>query len=226
MPLVIALTSLLSLVLASAPAPSPSDLSRLLAEKNLGLAALEEGNLADAKKRFEAVRRLAPAEPLGWADGAVAANPKDVASRWAAARLAAEEPGNRPRAIREIEGALGEAPANLFLLARLCELRRLEADRAAALSACDRMAGWIEGKDAKLEKYLAEARAALEAGDASGSSLKYRIVENILRAAPRFQQARHDVEPGVVGLPLEVWSPALAAWLRARPRPIPVKFVE
>src|SRR6266851_3648534 len=152
MPLVIALTSLLSLVLASAPAPSPSDLSRLLAEKNLGLAALEEGNLAEAKKRFETVRRLAPAEPLGWADGAVAAmrgkqlpeakkllaealrlapadarllslsgtlselegdrgvaldafgraaaaNPKDVASRWAAARLAAGEPGNRPRAI-------------------------------------------------------------------------------------------------------------------------------
>lgn len=278
MPLAMALISLLSFLLAS-PAPAPGDIPRLLAEKNLGLAALEEGNLAEAKKRFAAVRTLAPAEPLGWADGAVAAmrakelpeaatllkealrlsrsdarvlalagtlhelegnraaardafgraaaaNPADIASRWAAARLAGEEPSGRSRAIVEIEGALGQAPANLFLLARLCELRRQEADRAAALSACDRMAGRIEGKDAKLEKYVAEARAALETGDASGSSLKYRIVENLLRAAPRFQQARHDVEPGIVGLPVEGWSPDLAARLRARRAAVPVRFVE
>jgi Tfp pilus assembly protein PilF len=52
---------------------SPAELSRLEAEKNLGLAALEEGDVAQARRRFEAVRKLAPAEPLGWADGAVAA---------------------------------------------------------------------------------------------------------------------------------------------------------
>ena len=32
-------------------------------------------------------------------------------------------------------------------------------------------------------------------------SLKFRIVENLLRTTPRYQQARHDVEPGVLGLP-------------------------
>jgi pyruvate/2-oxoglutarate dehydrogenase complex dihydrolipoamide dehydrogenase (E3) component len=40
----------------------------------VGLAALEEGNLAEARRRFQTVRELAPAEPLGWANGAVAAH--------------------------------------------------------------------------------------------------------------------------------------------------------
>jgi len=51
--------------LESAPAP-PADISRLEAEKNLGLAALEQGEPGEARRRFEAVRRLAPAQPLGW----------------------------------------------------------------------------------------------------------------------------------------------------------------
>ena len=262
------------------PAPaSPADDSRLQAEKNLGLAALEEGDVAAARKRFEAVRRLAPGEPLGWADGAVAAmrakdpadakrllaearrlapkdarlfalegtrleldgdsagaleaferaaaaDPADIASRWSAARLAAAAPGGRPRAIGNLEAALERAPSNLFLLARLCEHRREEGNPAAALSACDRMVRAIEAPDAKLEKYSAEARAALESGDSAGAPIKYRVVENLLRGTPRYQQARHDVEPGIVGMPLEDWSPALASRIRSRPGPVPVRFVE
>ena len=279
MPLVVALISLLSSLFAIPEGPSPGELSRLEAEKNLGLAALEEGDAAQARRRFQAVRRLAPQDPLGWADGAVAAmrakdlpeakkllvealrlsendahvlalegirlelegdargaleafekaaaaDPRDLASRWNAARLAAAGQADRPRAIRNLDAALERSPSNLFLLARLCENRREEANRAAALDACDRLAKAVEARDAKLERSLAEARATLSAGDSSAASLKYRIVENLLRATPRYQQARRDVEPGVVGLPLEDWAPALKARVRARPRPIPVRFVE
>ncbi|HSS45260.1 MAG TPA: hypothetical protein VLO07_07960, partial [Thermoanaerobaculia bacterium] len=68
--------------------PAASDLARLETDKNVGLAAQEEGNLAEAKTRFETVRRLAPAEALGWADGAVAAmRSKDLPE---AARLLAQ----------------------------------------------------------------------------------------------------------------------------------------
>ena len=156
---------------------------------------------------------------------AAAANAKDVPSRWSAARLATGGAG-RPRAIRNLEAALEQSPANLFLLARLCENRREEGNPVAALPACDRMARAIEARDARLEKFLAEARSALESGDGAGASLKYRIVENLLRATPRYQQTRHDVEPGVVGLPLEDWSPAIASRIRARPREIPIRFAE
>ena len=266
--------SLLFLLAAAAPV-SPSDLPKLQAARNVGLAALEEGNLAEAAKRFETVRQLAPEDPLGFCDGAVAAMrqkdldtaarllaralqlapsdprvlalegterelagdtagaiaayekavaaaPRDLVSRWSVARLRGE--GSRRRAIADIEAALREAPANLFLLVRIAELLRQEGDTAGALAVHDRLAVLVAG-DPKLDQALAQARQAEESGDTQAASLKYRIVENLLRSTPRYQQARHDVEPGIVGLPLEDWGPVLAAALAARASaPIPVTF--
>jgi Tfp pilus assembly protein PilF len=269
----------LLLAAAIAPAlPSGPDIARLEAARNVGLADLEEGNLAEAAKRFEAVRRLAPAEPLGWADGAIvamrqkdlaaagkllaealrlapadprllaidgfrlelagdrpgaiaawekaaAANPKDLASLWNAARLSAEAgPEGRARAIRDAEAALAAAPANLFLLVRLAEFCRGAGDDAKALAAADRIAALSAG-DEKVERALNEARQALEAGDARAAGLKYRVAENLLRVTPRYQQARHDVDPGVVGMPLEEWTPEFAAAVRSRAgAPVPVTW--
>lgn len=257
----------------------PSDVLRLEAARNVGLAALEEGNLPEARRRFQAVRELAPAEALGWANGAVAAmrsgdlagarellgaalsrspgdgqilaleairlelsgdaagavaayqkaaaaNPSDTASLWAAARLLSEKvPGGAGRAVAAVEGALARTPANAFLLARLVELRRTAGETAAALEAHDRLVRVLEAKDPKLDRYLDEAKQALVAADARAAGLKYRIAENLLKVTPRYQQARREVEPGVVGIPLEEWSPALAARVRARAgQPIPVAF--
>ena len=272
---------LLVLFLRAAPAVPETDLARLESAKNVGLAALEEGNLDEARRRFETVRQLAPSEPLGWADGAVVAmrakdlarakdlltealsrsgngprvlalegarrelagdaagaveayekattaDPSDLPSRWAAARLLTEKiPGGSPRAIPAVEAALERAPANLFLLARLSELFRAAGDSAKALEAHDRLVRALEGKDPRLERYLGEARKALAEGDARAASLKYRIAENLLKVTPRYQQARLDVEPGVVGLPLEDWSAPLAAKIRARAgKPVPLSFAE
>jgi len=270
---------LLLLLARTVRAPtSPADLLKLQAARNVGLAALEEGDLAEAERRFEVVRRIAPAEPLGWADGAVAAlrrkdsalagrllsealrlaprdagvlslegtrrelagdvsgaigafekaaaaAPKDVASRWSAARLLSgrgEE--EKARAAALIEAALEQAPANLFLLVRLSALERDRGRKARASALHARLAAAIAG-DRRLEAALADAVRAYDGGDEHVSSLKFRIVENLLRPDPRFQQARHDVEPGVVGLPLEDWTPARAAALRAgSSAPIPVTF--
>jgi hypothetical protein len=269
---------------ALAPAPSP-DLPRLQEARNVGLASLEQNDLAEARRRFEAVRKLAPADPLGWADGAVTAlragdpanlaaaatlmaealrvapsnakvvalegvrreqakdtagalafydkavslDPKDLVSRWSAVRLRSEgEAGaERPRAIRDLEAALEQAPANLFLLLRLSELSRRRGDAtgdAAAAAVSKRLAGLVS-EDPKVAKALADAQAAADSGDREASDLKFRIVENLLRVTPRFQQARHDVDPGVVGLPLEDWSPPLAGEAAARAgEPVPVTF--
>ena len=244
----------------------------------MGLAALEEDNLSEAGRRFEAVRKLAPWEPLGWADGAVAAmrgkdlaaaakllaearklapedprlwalegtrrelagdaagaveafekaaaaQPKDLASRWSAARLTAEAgPAGKKKALAAVETALAEAPVNLFLLLRLSEYARDEGDAKKAQAAYERLERLVAG-DPKVEKALSDAKAAAAAGDARTASLKYRIVENLLRGTPRYQQARHDVEPGVVGLPVEDWTAALAAKVRARSaQGLPVAF--
>ncbi len=273
--------SILGLVFAlavSAGPSSPSDALKLQAAKNVGLAALEEGNLAAAAAQFETIRRLAPAQPLGWSNGAVAAlrakdaalaarlmaqalllapgdarvlaieaarrelagdragavemyekaaaaAPRDVASLWNAARLQAEMgDASRRGAIRNVEAALAQAPANVFLLVRLCELLRAQGDTARAVAASDRLAAFVAG-ETKADQALAEGRQALEAADARAASLKYRVAENVLRTTPRYQQARHDVDPGVVGLPLEDWNAELSAAIRARAaRPIPVTF--
>jgi tetratricopeptide (TPR) repeat protein len=272
----------LPLLLASrffAVAPSPAEIASLQTARNVGLAALEEGNLDEAARRFEAVRRLAPADPLGWADGglaamrgkdlagaekllaqalriapgdgrvlaleatrrelagdragavaefekAAAASTGDVVSRWNAARLSAEEssPAGRKAATGFLEAALRQAPANAFLLTRLGQLQSEQGDTSAAIAAYERLATLVAG-EAKLDAALAEGRAALTAGDTRTASLKFRVAENILRTTPRYQQARRDVEPGVVGLPLFDWGPALAAAVRARAEsPVPVTF--
>ena len=265
---------------AAAASPSASDIRTLQSDRNVGLAALEENDLAEATRRFAAVRRLAPSDPVGWADGAVAAMrardletaktllaealrlspgdprvlaleatrkelsgdtagaaatyeraataaPRDVASRWAAVRIlsaATASPEDKRRARADLEMALSQAPANLFLLLRLLELARAAGDAPAAASAHERLATLVAG-DARLDRALAEAKTAVDSGDAKTADLKYRIVENLLKANPRYQQARRDVEPGVVGLPLEDWSEPLASAVRARAgEPIPVRF--
>ncbi|HKD18817.1 MAG TPA: FG-GAP-like repeat-containing protein [Thermoanaerobaculia bacterium] len=277
----LALPLLLAALSAGASAvPSASDLAALQAARNVGLAALEEGRLEEASKSFETVRRHAPDEPLGWANGAIAAarakdfasaeklltealrlapgdarilaidgavleaagdraaavaayekaaaaSPRDVASRWAAARVRIEagDPASRAAALRDVEAALERAPANAFLLLRAVELARGQGDTARALAASDRLAALVAG-DPKLDTSLADGRRALQAGDDHTASLRYRVAENILRTMPRYQQARHDVEPGVLGLPLEDWSPVFAAAMRSKAAsPVPVTFV-
>ena len=263
---------------AAAASPSVSDIRTLQSDRNVGLAALEENDLAEATRRFAEVRRLAPSDPLGWADGAVSAMrardlataqkllaealrlspgdprvlaleatrkelsgdsagaaetferaataaPRDVASRWAAARiLSAGSPEDKRRAREDLDLALSQAPANLFLLLRLLELARAAGDTPAAASAHERLAKLVAG-DARLDRALAEAKTASDSGDSKTADLKYRIVENLLKANPRYQQARRDVEPGVVGMPLEEWSEPLASVVRAHAgEPIPVRF--
>ena len=272
--------ALLSLLLAAAT-PSAADLRTLQADRNVGLAALEENDLAGASKRFASVRKLAPADPLGWADGGVAAmrardletakkllaeairlsggdprvlalegarlelagdpsgaaetysraaaaEPKDVASRWAAARLRSSgDAASRRLALADLDAALKIAPANQFLLVRQLELARAAGDKTTAASAHERLATLVAlvAGDARLDRALAEAKGASDAGDAKAADLKYRVVENLLKATPRYQQARRDVEPGVVGIPLEDWSDPLASAMRAQAgQPVPVRF--
>jgi tetratricopeptide (TPR) repeat protein len=261
---------LLSVFLAFPAAVAAADPARLEAAKNVGLAALEEGKLEEAARRFEEVRRLAPAEPLGWANGAVAAmrskdyrgarrlldeavrrasedarvraleglhrelagdapaavqayeeavrrDPSHLQARWAAARLLAEKvPGGRPRALPALEAAIERSPANVFLLMRLAQWRSDGGDSAGAAVALRSVAAASGDGDPKLARYLEEAGAALRSADGRNAGIKLRIVENLLRSDPRYQQARRDVEPGVVGIPLEDWTPGLAALRKAR----------
>ncbi|HEX4439954.1 MAG TPA: FG-GAP-like repeat-containing protein, partial [Thermoanaerobaculia bacterium] len=207
--------------------------------------AMRAKDLSGAKRLLDEALTRAPgdarvlalaalrAELAGDAPGAIAlyekasaASASDLPSRWSAARLSAEQgAAGRERALAGIRSALALTPANAFLLVRLAELERTGGDAAAASATLQRLAA-VAGGEPRFDRAIEEARAALASGDAHAADLKSRIVENLLRATPRYQQARHDVEPGVVGLPLEDWSPAVAAQVVARAgAPIPVAFV-
>ena len=156
-------------------------------------------------------------------------SPRDLASRWSAARLrgegdaaprAGDRGTSRPRS--------SQAPANLFLLVRLVELLRAgRATRPAAVAASRSAARPSSAGDPKLDQALARgAGRRSRRATPSAASLKYRVVENLLRATPRYQQARHDVEPGVVGPAARgLVAGARGAPARARAlRAIPVTF--
>jgi tetratricopeptide (TPR) repeat protein len=134
------------------------DLSRLETAKNVGLAALEEGNLEEARRRFETVRQLAPGEALGWANGAVVAlRAKDL-----------------ERAKKLLEEALRRTPNDARVLAIEGTRRELAGDsagaadafeKAASLDPSDLMSRWAAARllSEKISGGGPRAIAALEA---------------------------------------------------------------
>src|SRR5687767_4676561 len=160
MPLALLHLLLLRLFFPPAPAPPEPDLSRLESAKNVGLAALEEGNLEEARKRFEEVRRLAPAEPLGWANGAIAAmRGKDL-----------------PRAKELLAEALRRAPDGARVLALEGARRELAGETAPAIEAFEKAAA-ADASD--LSSRWAAARILTEKVPGGGAQA-LRIVESAL----------------------------------------------
>src|SRR5512141_671937 len=142
-------------IVSGAPAV---DLSRLETAKNVGLAALEEGNLDEARRRFETVRQLAPGEALGWANGAVVAlRAKDLER----AKELLEEAGRRtPNDARvlAIEGTRRELAGDAAGAADAFE-------KAASLDPSDLMSRWAAARllSEKISGGGPRAIAALEA---------------------------------------------------------------
>src|SRR5262249_57448806 len=120
-----------------------------------GVGAMGSKEPAEAQRLLAEALRLSPSSARIWAlegrrrqlaaDGsgaieayekAVAADPRDITSRWSAARLLLERgSADRARAGRALRSALEQAPSNVFLLLRLLEFERDGPDRPAALSA-------------------------------------------------------------------------------------------
>ncbi|MCK6684475.1 MAG: FG-GAP-like repeat-containing protein [Thermoanaerobaculia bacterium] len=123
--LAIVAVSLQSLA-APPPTLAPEKASRVLSARNLGLAELEEGKHADARKTFEKLAALVPEEPLPLANAAIAAlRGHDLATAEAflvrarklspesggllAVQAAVEEARNRPEEARALLGRAAAA---------------------------------------------------------------------------------------------------------------------
>jgi hypothetical protein len=262
---------------------SPEQASRILSEKNIGLAQLEEGKSAEARKTFLRLSQLVPGEALPWANAAVAAlrggdlgsadkllasamaagppsaelwmiaaaieNAKNrpepmrtdlaraaalsasaLEARWRWVRSADGDPAMKDRVpdsekyLREI---LRVSPANLPALMKLLLLNLEASQLSDARDTAARLESVLSPMEARMAKYFSEGMELLKAGNVREASLKFRIVENLLRVTDRYRQSLSEVYTDVVGLPLASFSPAFQESLRPRAgKPIPLSFRE
>lgn len=281
MPLLLAL-SLCRISLASA-ALSPERTAEILALKNRGLAELEEGRNKEALASFSKLSGILPAEPLPWADGAVAAlrggdpagaekllgkalsisgergdllaiaaaianarndaartramlakaaslSPRDLESRWRyvrSAEIEASSPGSLAGRENYLVEIVRSSPSNVPALMKLLLVRIEEGKAKAATETVGALEEALSPMDARVGKFFSEGKELLRSGAGQPASLKFRVVENLLRVTDRYRQSLAELYTDVAGLPLEAFSPAFEESLRPKAgAPIPVSFDE
>ncbi len=191
-----------SIAAVSGSALSPDRAAEILALKNRGLAELEEGKNAEAQTAFAKLAELVPAEPLPFADGAIAA-------------LRGSDPATAARLLARAESA-GPPRADLFAIAAAIAEAKNDAagaramlGKAAALSPKDLESRWRWIRSAELDpsaksdvaaisRYLSEIvrespasvpawmkllLVRISAGDAAGARDAEATLERILAPA-------------------------------------------
>ena len=165
--------------------------------------------------------RNRPAAVRAALEKAATLDPRDLESRWRFARSVETDPSSphgrqdgaedAPRRDRRA-GRPSNLPARLKLL-----VLEGEAGDAAALSkGLAELDPLVSDGDARARQFLSEARALAAGGDAKGATVKVRVLENVLRVTPRYQQSLAEVFTQVVGLPVERFSSKVEEGLRAR----------
>ncbi|MEO6325203.1 MAG: VCBS repeat-containing protein, partial [Thermoanaerobaculia bacterium] len=149
---------------------------------------------------------------------------RDLESRWrlikametggGAPTTSADARGGRKRLLNEILAASpANLPARLKLLAVQLEAPSDDAGARANLTELERL---LADGDAKTKTFLTEGRALLEKGDAKGASLKARVIENLQRVTPRYQQSLAELFTNIAGIPVARFSAPLEASLRPK----------
>jgi hypothetical protein len=195
------------------------------AEALLG-KALALGDRAD----LHAIRALLeneknrPAAARAALEKAASLDPRDLESRWRFARSVETDPSASPadKAARRTRLAeiVARSPSNLPARLKLLVLEGEAGDGAALSKGLAELEALVSDGDARARQFLAEARALLGAGDVRGSTVKVRVLENVLRVTPRYQQSLGEVFTQIVGLPVERFSSKLEEGLRSGAGPV------
>ncbi len=195
-----------------------------LREKDLGGA---EALLAKAGDRADvwAIRaaleneRNRPAAMRSALEKAAALDARDLESRWRYARSVDSDPaaGDAEKAKRRVflSEIAQRSPANLPARLKLLLLEVEAGDAAAAKKTLGELEPLVSDGDARARQFLSEARDALGKGDLRTAGVKVRVLENVQRVTPRYQQSLGEVFTQVVGLPVERFSMKVEEGLRA-----------
>ena len=204
---------------------------------NGAIAALRDNDLVAAEKLLDRARKAGgprpdlealratieeaknhPEEARAALSRAAALDPRDLESRWRLVRSIETLPAQTPpqkearrKALAEISAA---SPANLPARLKLLLAGLEAADAAIARKDLAEVRALLEDADPKTKQFLAEASAFVEKGDLRQGALKARILENLLRVTPRYQQSLAELQTNVVGMPMAAFAPALESALR------------
>ena len=173
--------------------------------------------------------RNRPAAMRAALEKAAALDGRDLESRWRFARSVESDPSATDAEKAKRRAFLGEivrqSPSNLPARLKLLLLDVEAGDAAGAKKALAELEPFVSDGDARSRQFLGEARDALAKGDLKAASVKVRVLENVQRVTPRYQQSLGEVFSPVVGLPVERLSPRVEDALRASAGPsIPVTF--
>ena len=200
------------------------------AEALLG-KALALGDRADlhAVRAFLENERNRPAAVRAALEKAASLDPRDLESRWRFARSVETDPSASPAQKAARRARLGEivarSPSNLPARLKLLVLEGEAGDGAALSKGLAELDPLVSDGDARARQFLSEARTLAGAGDVKGATVKARVLENVLRVTPRYQQALTEVFTPLIGLPVAEFAPKLERELRAAAgAAIPVSF--
>jgi tetratricopeptide (TPR) repeat protein len=173
--------------------------------------------------------RNRPAAARAALEKAATLGPRDLESRWRYARSVEGDPaaGEAEKAKRRayLAEIAQRSPANLPARLKLLLLEVEAGETAAAKKALGELEPLVSDGDARARQFLGEARDALGKGDLKAASVKVRVLENVQRVTPRYQQSLGEVFTQVVGLPVERFSSKVEESLRAGAgAAIPVTF--
>ena len=163
--------------------------------------------------------RNRPAAMRAALEKAAALDAHDLESRWRYARSVDSDPaaGEPEKAKRRtfLSEIAQRSPANLPARLKLLLLEVEAGDAAAAKKTLGELEPLVSDGDARSRQFLSEAKDALGKGDLKTAAVKVRVLENVQRVTPRYQQSLGEVFTQVVGLPVERFSSKVEEGLRA-----------
>jgi tetratricopeptide (TPR) repeat protein len=210
------------------PLPLANGAIAALREKDLTGAeallgkALALGDRADLYAILAAIEneKNRPAAARAALEKAAALGPRDLESRWRFARSVETDPSGTPaeKAARRARLAeiVARSPSNLPARLKLLVLEGDAGDAAALAKGLLELDPLVSDGDARARQFLSEGKALAGTGDVRGATVKVRVLENLLRVTPRYQQSLAEMFTPVVGLPLPAFSPAVEQGLRAK----------
>ena len=154
---------------------------------------------------------------------------RDLESRWRYARSVETDPSSsaaeRTSRKTRLAEIVSRSPSNLPARLKLLVLEGEAGDASALSKGIAELDPLVSDGDARARQFLSEARALAGSADVKGATVKIRVLENVLRVTPRYQQSLAEVFTQVVGLPVERFSSKVEGGLRAGAgAAIPVSF--